>query len=45
MSTILIIVLVVLLLSFVAIGNFIILFALFSQSQGVGLAYLDREKR
>jgi polyisoprenyl-phosphate glycosyltransferase len=38
-------VLVVLLLSFVAIGNFIILFALFSQSQGVGLAYLDREKR
>jgi glycosyltransferase involved in cell wall biosynthesis len=34
--------LMVLLLSFVAIGNFIILFALFSQSQGVGLAFLDR---
>lgn len=38
-------VLTVLLLSFVAIGNFVILFALFSQSQGVGLGYLDREKR
>jgi hypothetical protein len=38
-------VLIVLLLSFVAIGNFIILFVLFSQSQGVGLAFLDRDKR
>jgi hypothetical protein len=38
-------VLMVLLLSLVAIGNFVILFALFSQSQGVGLASLDRERR
>jgi hypothetical protein len=37
-------VLMVLVLSFVAIGNFVILFALFSQSQGVGLGFLDREK-
>ena len=32
----------VVLLSFVAIGNFVILFALFSQSQGVSLSSLDR---
>jgi hypothetical protein len=37
--------LLVLLLSFVAIGNFVILFALFSQSQGVSLGFLDREDR
>jgi hypothetical protein len=38
-------VLMVVLLSLVAIGNFVILFALFSQSQSVGLAFLDREKQ
>jgi hypothetical protein len=38
-------VLMVFFVSFVAIGNFVILFALFSQSQSVGLAFLDRESR
>jgi hypothetical protein len=32
-----------LLLSFVALGNFVILFALFSQSQGISMSSLDRD--
>jgi polyisoprenyl-phosphate glycosyltransferase len=33
-----------LLLSFVALGNFVILFALFSQSQGISMSFLDRDR-
>lgn len=36
--------LLVLILSFLALGNFVILFTLFSQSQSTALAYLDRNK-
>ena len=34
--------LLLLILSFVALGNFVILFTIFSQSQGMSLAFLDR---
>jgi hypothetical protein len=37
--------LLILTLSFVALGNFVILFTLFSQSQSVALAYLDRNEQ
>jgi hypothetical protein len=37
--------LLILTLSFVALGNFVILFTLFSQSQSVALASLDRDQR
>lgn len=36
--------LLILILSFLALGNFVILFTLFSQSQGVALGYLDRNR-
>jgi hypothetical protein len=36
--------LLVLVLSFLAVGNFVVLFAVFSQSRGISLANLEREK-
>ena len=37
--------LLILILSFVALGNFLVLFAVFSQSHGVSLSQLDRDPR
>jgi hypothetical protein len=34
-------ILLLLVFSFVALGNFLVLFAIFSQSQGIALSYLD----